>query len=58
VKQEENVLVKKTSLAYNYNLLAHSLKRTSLINDLGICFDSKLKFNDHINKIKIKQLSD
>jgi len=40
--------------AYNYNLINNTIQRVSLVNDLGFFFDTKLKFNDHVNKIKNK----
>lgn len=48
---------KKVNSFSNYNLNNCPTQRVSLINDLGIFFDTKLKFIDHIHKIKNKASS-
>jgi len=52
-----NFFAKKNSLTYNYNLLTHSPNRTLIIFDLVIYLDTKLKINDHFNKIINKAAS-
>lgn len=48
---------KNINFNFDYNLLKYSVQHMSLVNDLGIYFDAKLKFNDNINKIQIKAAS-
>lgn len=48
---------KKVNSFFNYNLNNCPAQRVSLVNDLGIFFDTKLKFIDHIHKIKNKASS-
>lgn len=45
---------KHTSHAYDYNIKGQSLKRTGVVEDLGITFDSHLSFNQHYRKICAK----
>lgn len=48
---------KHIPITCNYYLSNISLSRSSLVNDLGILFDSKLIFNSHIISVKKKALS-
>lgn len=48
---------KKTILDFNYNFINLEIKRVYLINDLGVFFDTKMNFKQHINKIKNKASS-
>ena len=38
------------SFNYDYSSSGTSLQRVDTIKDLGVTFDSKLKFNKHVDK--------
>ena len=48
---------KKTILDFNYKFLNLKIQRVYLIIDLGVFFDTKMNFKQHINKIKNKASS-
>jgi hypothetical protein len=49
-----NFSMKKTTSILNYSLADISLLRVSIVNDLGVWFDVKLSFNDHVYFIRNK----
>ncbi|KDR18918.1 hypothetical protein L798_06656 [Zootermopsis nevadensis] len=42
---------KTTTLIFDYKLFQSSITRTDTIKDLGIFFDSKLQFHNHVDHI-------
>jgi hypothetical protein len=48
---------KKSIIHFDYNLFNSVIQRVFIINDLGVYFDVKLKFNYHIDKIRNRALA-
>lgn len=45
---------KRAVTTFNYDINGKTLRRASTVKDLGILFDSKLKFDEHIEQISCK----
>jgi len=42
--------IRRPEICINYNISGEIIEKNESVKDLGVTFDNKLKFDDHINK--------